>query len=89
MIEQEATIQNKLGLHARAASKFVGTAQRFSASITVINGSQTANGKSIMSMMILQATKGTVLNIRADGEDEASALQQIVALINDLFEEAE
>jgi phosphocarrier protein HPr len=40
-------------------------------------------------MMILQATKGTVLNIRADGEDEASALQQIVALINDLFEEAE
>ena len=43
----------------------------------------------IMSMMILQATKGTVLNIRADGEDEASALQQIVALINDLFEEAE
>ena len=89
MIEQQATIQNKLGLHARAASKFVGVAQRFSATITVVNGDQSANGKSIMSMMILQATKGTIINIRADGEDEASALEQIIALINNLFEEAE
>lgn len=89
MIEQQTTIKNKLGLHARAASKFVGLAQRFAATITVVNGDQSANGKSIMSMMILQATRGTTLNIRADGEDEAAALEQIIALIDNLFEEAE
>tara|TARA_B110000977_G_C11026573_1_gene473431 strand:- start:1183 stop:1452 length:270 start_codon:yes stop_codon:yes gene_type:complete len=89
VIEQQTTIQNKLGMHARAASKFVGVAQRFSADITVTNGDQTANGKSIMSMMILQASKGTVINIRADGEDEAPALEQIIALITNLFDEAE
>ena len=76
-------------MHARAASKFVGVAQRFSADITVTSGDQTANGKSIMSMMILQASKGTVINIRADGEDEAPALEQIIALITNLFDEAE
>jgi phosphocarrier protein HPr len=89
VIEQQTTIKNKLGLHARAASKFVGLAQRFAATITVVNGDQSANGKSIMSMMILQATRGTTLNIRADGEDEAAALEQIIALIDNLFEEAE
>jgi phosphocarrier protein HPr len=89
VIEQQTTIKNKLGLHARAASKFVGLAQRFAATITVVNGDQSANGKSIMSMMILQATRGTTLNIHADGEDEAAALEQIIALIDNLFEEAE
>ena len=89
MIEQQTTIQNKLGMHARAASKFVGVAQRFSADITVTNGDQTANGKSIMSKMILQASKGTVINVRADGEDETLALEQIIALITNLFDEAE
>lgn len=89
MIEREAKIQNKLGLHARAASKFVGLAQRFAATITVNNGAQTANGKSIMSMMILQATCGTTINICTDGEDEQQALEQIIALIDDRFEEAE
>ena len=89
MIEQQTTIQNKLGMHARAASKFVGVAQRFSADITVTNGDQTANGKRIMSMMILQASKGTVINVRADGEDETLALEQIIALITNLFDEAE
>jgi len=89
VIEQQTTIQNKLGMHARAASKFVGVAQRFSADITVTNGDQTANGKSIMSKMILQASKGTVINVRADGEDETLALEQIIALITNLFDEAE
>jgi phosphocarrier protein HPr len=89
VIEQQATIKNKLGLHARAAAKFVGLAQRFAANITVANGDQSANGKSIMAMMILQATRGTTLSIRADGEDEDSALEQIIALIDNLFEEGE
>ena len=89
MIEQQATIKNKLGLHARPAAKFVGLAQCFAANITVVNGDQSANGKSIMAMMILQATRGTTLSIRADGEDEDSALEQIIALIDNLFEEGE
>ena len=89
MIEQQATIKNKLGLHARAAAKFVCLAQCFAANITVANGDQSANGKSIMAMMILQATRGTTLSIRADGEDEDSALEQIIALIDNLFEEGE
>ncbi|MFT4718899.1 MAG: phosphocarrier protein HPr [Candidatus Azotimanducaceae bacterium] len=89
MIEREAKIQNKLGLHARAASKFVGLAQRFGATVTVSNGAQSANGKSIMSMMILQATCGTTINISTDGEDEEQAIEQIIALIDNRFEEAE
>jgi len=89
VIEREARIQNKLGLHARAASKFVGLAQRFGATVTVSHGAQSANGKSIMSMMILQATCGTTINISTNGEDEEQAIEQIIALIDNRFEEAE
>lgn len=89
MIEREARIQNKLGLHARAASKFVSLSQRFAATVTVSNGAQSANGKSIMSMMILQATCGTTISISTEGEDEQQAIEQIIALIDNRFEEAE
>lgn len=89
MLERETTIKNKLGLHARAASKFIELSQRFAASVEVVKGSQTANGKSIMSMMMLQATKGTSVIIRANGEDESEALEAILQLIDNLFGEAE
>ena len=89
MIEQQILIKNKLGLHARAASKFVSLSQRFAADITVRNADHQANGKSIMSMMILQATRGTELQLQADGEDEQDALAQLVDLIDNLFGEAE
>ncbi len=89
MIEQTIRIQNKLGLHARAASKFVETAKEFSADITVTSPFSSANGKSIMKMMMLQATCGSDVTIQIDGEDEAQALSAIVALIDDKFGEAE
>ncbi|MEX2489042.1 MAG: HPr family phosphocarrier protein [Pseudomonadales bacterium] len=89
MIVEKATIINKLGLHARAASKFVSTAQAYSANITVRVGDRSANGKSIMAMMVLQGVPGTELEIYCEGDDEEDACQAIVSLINDRFGEEE
>lgn len=89
MIVEKATITNKLGLHARAASKFVSTAQEYSARITVRAGDRSANGKSIMAMMVLQGVPGTELEICCEGDDEENACQAIVSLINDRFGEKE
>ncbi len=80
---------NKLGLHARAASKLVATAQGFSSSVTVKKGDQTANGKSIMAIMMLQGTAGTELTICCEGEDEQGACRAILELIEDRFGEEE
>ncbi|MCB1644106.1 MAG: HPr family phosphocarrier protein [Pseudomonadales bacterium] len=87
MLEQDTTIKNRLGLHARAASKLVETCQRFGSAIEVIRDGQAANGKSIMSMLMLQATLGTPVTIRVEGEDEAEALQAVLSLIDDFFGE--
>lgn len=89
MITETATIINKLGLHARAASKFVSVAQEYSADITVKAGGHSANGKSIMSMMILQGVPGTELEIRCEGDDEEDACRAIVSLIENRFGEEE
>lgn len=89
MIVEKATITNKLGLHARAASKFVSIAQQYSANITVNAGDRSANGKSIMAMMVLQGVPGTELEICCDGDDEEDACKAIVSLINDQFGEEE
>ncbi|MBQ76641.1 MAG: phosphocarrier protein HPr [Gammaproteobacteria bacterium] len=87
MISGIVTIQNKLGLHARSANLFVRTATAFASSITVINEHATANGKSIMSMMLLQAAKGTKVELQVEGEDEQQALVALEALINNKFGE--
>jgi phosphocarrier protein HPr len=89
MLEHNVTIINKLGLHARAASKFVNVANRFESKIDVGNGSKVVNGKSIMSVMLLAATQGTELILRIDGDDEAEAMQAITNLIADRFGESE
>jgi phosphocarrier protein len=89
MLQKDITIINKLGLHARAAAKFVTLASQFESSIEVARGAQKVNGKSIMGVMMLAASKGTTLSISADGPDENSALEQIEALIQDRFQEAE
>ena len=89
MIERRIKIQNKLGMHARAASNFVKVAQGFGAGIAVHNGDQSADGKSIMSMMMLQATIGTEILLVITGEDEIAAEQALVTLINDRFGESE
>ncbi|MCB1616923.1 MAG: HPr family phosphocarrier protein [Pseudomonadales bacterium] len=83
-------IINKLGLHARAASKFASTASRFGCSIQVSkNGEKTVDGKSIMSLMLLAAAKGSELKICCDGDDALDALNALCELISDRFGEDE
>ncbi len=89
MIEQDITICNKLGLHARAAAKFVTLASTFLCHVTVRRDKRTVNGKSIMGVMMLAASKGTTLQLQADGPDEQEAVMQLVALVNNKFEESE
>ncbi|MEY3017324.1 MAG: hypothetical protein RL336_459 [Pseudomonadota bacterium] len=89
MIEREVTIINKLGLHARAASKFVQTCSSFSASVKVFKDGRSADGKSIMSVMMLAASQGTPLRIEFDGNDEERAAEALIALINNYFDEGE
>ena len=89
MIEKTVTIQNKLGLHARAASSFVKVAQEFASAITVRSSSATANGKSIMNMMVLQAGIDSEIVIQAEGDDENESMQALLDLINQKFGETE
>ncbi|MFT4800140.1 MAG: phosphocarrier protein [Candidatus Azotimanducaceae bacterium] len=89
MIQQTVTIQNKLGLHARASSKFVEVAKEYLATISVTSPFAQANGKSIMNMMLLQATCHSEIAIEIEGEDEQEAMTALLALINNKFDEAE
>jgi len=89
MISAEVTIVNKLGLHARAASRLVNCASGFAAEIEIVRGTRSVNGKSIMGVLTLAAAIGTSLLIEADGPDEQQALQALVALFEDRFGEDE
>ncbi len=89
MMEQTYTIINKLGLHARAAAKFVTTASAYQADITVSRDGRSVNGKSIMGVMMLAAAKGTEICVHAVGDDAEAALNAIGTLINDYFGEGE
>lgn len=89
MTEQPITIINKLGLHARAAAKFVTLATKFNCDVSLIRNTRTVNGKSIMAVMLLAASKGTELTLSCDGTDEKSAIEALTALINNRFDEAE
>lgn len=89
MTQSEVTIINKLGLHARAAAKFVTLASRFKSEIRVQRETKEVNGKSIMGVMMLAASQGTRLCITASGPDEEEALQQLKTLINERFGEHE
>ena len=80
-------ITNKLGLHARAAAKLVHTASVFEAEIYVGTEHEEVNAKSILGILTLAATKGTPLNVRADGSDETEAVRAIVQLFADKFGE--
>lgn len=88
-ISKQLTIINKLGLHARAASKLVATATRFSSQIQINRNGQLADAKSIMSLLMLAASKGTDLEFIIDGDDAEAALADIEALINNRFDEPE
>ena len=89
MISRDVEIINRLGLHARAAAKLVDCAARFSSRLTIMKAGNTVDAKSIMSVMMLAAGKGTVVTLSADGRDEQSALDALTTLINNRFDEAD
>ena len=86
-ITRDVPILNALGLHARAAARFVQTANRFQAAIRVTRGDRTVDGKSIMGILLLAAARGTVLTIAAEGPDAAAAINELCALIAARFGE--
>lgn len=81
VVEQDVTIVNKFGLHARPAMRFVELANTYASSIEVAKASLVVDAKSIMSVMRLAATKDTTLTIRADGEDAAEAVEALAELV--------
>jgi phosphocarrier protein HPr len=90
MLYCEITIINKLGLHARAAAKFVGVATLYPCKIKVGRSLDSMiDGKSIMSVMMLAASKGTSIHLQTEGEQEAEAMQGLTSLINNYFDEGE
>jgi phosphocarrier protein HPr len=83
----EVVIVNRLGLHARAAAKFVQLASRYRSSIRVSVGERVRDGKSILGLLLLAASYGTRVTIEADGTDDADALRELVALVARGFED--
>lgn len=88
MREISATVVNTLGLHARAAARFVALASRFRSQVRVTRGSRTTDGKSILGLLLLAAARGAILVISADGPDEQEALEALGALTARGFEDA-
>ena len=86
-VERTLTIVNELGLHARAATKFVQLASKFPCDITLAKDGNEVNGKSIMGVLMLVASKGTTIVLRAKGEGAAEAVAAIAALVDDKFGE--
>jgi phosphocarrier protein len=82
------SILNALGLHARAAAKFVHTAGRFAAHVRVIRGDREVDGKSIMGLLLLAAAQGSAIRITADGPDESAAIAALCSLVERGFDEA-
>ena len=87
MTTREVAVVNRLGMHARAAARFVHTASQFRARITVRRNDRTMDGKSILGILLLAASQGTALSLGADGEDEDAAVAALVALVEDGFGE--
>lgn len=81
------TVVNPLGLHARAAARFVHLASSFSASVRVARGGRDMDGKSIMGLLLLSATQGSTITISADGDDEEPAIAALCGLVERGFEE--
>ncbi|WP_313201357.1 HPr family phosphocarrier protein [Pseudomonas sp.] len=90
MPAREITIINKLGLHARAAAKFVGVAGKYPCQVRIGRApDKLVDGKSIMAVMMLAAGKGTQVHLMTEGEQDNEALEALVALINNYFDEGE
>jgi phosphocarrier protein len=89
VVEETITLKNRLGLHARAAAKLVHTAARFESKVTLTKDGDEVDGKSILGLLLLAASKGTSLLLRVDGTDEMEALAAIVDLVERRFDESE
>jgi phosphocarrier protein len=89
MLEKRVTIINRLGLHARAAAKFVKLANRFKASVKIEKDGVLIDGKSILGILTLAAVQGTTITLKVNGTDEKSALKALIILIENRFEEEE
>ena len=87
VLDQSFVITNRLGMHARAATKFVQTAQRFACDVEVEKDGQTVNGKSIMGLLMLVAAQGTSIRICTRGADARLALEALGKLIENKFGE--
>ena len=87
MIRREVTITNRLGLHARAAARFVKTAGQFNAEVSVRKNGTAVSGRSIMGLMMLAAASGATVEITATGPDAAAAVETLARLIECKFDE--
>jgi phosphocarrier protein len=87
MVSRTVTIINTLGIHARAAARFVHAAAAFQSRITVTRGARTVDGKSILGILLLAAARGSDITVAADGPDEAPALEALCHLIESGFDE--
>jgi phosphocarrier protein len=89
MLDKTVTIRNKLGLHARAAVKFVNLANRFGASVKIVKEGDEIDGKSILGILTLAATQGTTIRLLISGKDEDAAMAALTELIANRFDEKE
>jgi phosphocarrier protein len=87
MVTRSVEVTNALGLHARAAARFVHLATRFTSQIRVARDSKVMDGKSIMGILLLAAARGTTLTITAEGPDEARAVRSLAELVESGFGE--
>jgi phosphocarrier protein len=87
MICRRMTIRNRLGLHARAAARFVHTAGRFRSRVTAGRDGRVMDGKSILGILLLSASQGTAIDVTAEGEDEQQAIDALAALVEGGFGE--
>lgn len=88
MTRRTVKIQNRLGLHARAAARFVHTAARYKARVTAGRDGRVMDGKSILGILLLGASRGTTIEISAEGNDEKEAVDALVALVESRFGES-
>jgi phosphocarrier protein len=84
---RELTIRNRLGLHARAAARFVHAAARYRSRVTVARDGRVMDGKSILGILLLAASQGTAIEVTADGEDEDQVMDALMALVEGGFGE--
>jgi phosphocarrier protein len=89
MLDRTVTIRNKLGLHARAAVKFVNLSNRFSSSVKIVKDGDEIDGKSILGILTLAATQGTSIRLLVSGKDEEAAMAALIELIGNRFDEKE